>query len=57
MRKNPHKTEDAFMTLEDMMLMAEHEKNKNLQREIVIDKSIAGVMTHSANYVGDEGCR
>lgn len=31
-----------FMALEDMMLMIEQEKNKNLERQIVIDKSIAG---------------
>lgn len=31
-----------FMSLEDMLLMIEQEKNKNLDRPIVIDKNIAG---------------
>lgn len=33
---------DGFMTLEEMLLKIEQEKQKNLQREIIIDKAIIG---------------
>ena len=33
---------DSFMTLDDMLLKIEQAKHINLQREIIIDKSIAG---------------
>jgi len=36
-----------FMTLEDMLLMIEQEKNKNFDRAIIIDKSIAGGFNQS----------
>lgn len=36
-----------FMTLEEMLLKVEQEKNRNLDRQIVIDKSIAGGFNQS----------
>lgn len=35
------------MSLEEMLLKVEQEKNKNLDRQIVIDKSIAGGFSQS----------
>lgn len=36
-----------FMTMEEMFLKVEQDKNKNLQRQIIIDKSIAGGFNQS----------
>lgn len=33
---------DSFMSMEEMLIKIEHEKKKNLQREIEIDKTIVG---------------
>lgn len=40
-----------FMTPEEMLLKAEQDRNRNLQRQIVIDKSIAGGFNQACGKV------